>query len=129
MLPPDPAKLEPRAGRRLDGDRGLGDRDHPAIGDEQGGAGEADPTPERRHAVELFGCPAEKRRLVAPAVGDEPLQAVLGLSPPSRQAVRRRQSALSRGLAASRPARTRRKSGLAAARMATTSGGGAAAAW
>ena len=43
MLPSDPAKLEQRPGRRLDGDRGLGDRDHPAIGDEQGGAGEVDP--------------------------------------------------------------------------------------
>ena len=59
MLPPDPAKLEQRAGRRLDGDRGLGDSDHPTIGDQQGGAGEVDPCPYRRHAVKLVGRPAE----------------------------------------------------------------------
>ena len=130
MLPSDPAKLEARAGKRLDRDRGLGDRDHPAIADEQGGAGEIDPGPYRRHAVELVGRPAEQRRLIAPAVVDEPPAG----RPGPQSTVRGRQSggALgveSRLLAASRPARTRRKSGLAAARTATTSGGGAASAW
>jgi hypothetical protein len=34
MLPANPAKLEVRPGRRLDGDRGFGDSDHSPIGNE-----------------------------------------------------------------------------------------------
>ena len=87
MLPSDPAKLEARSGKRLDGDRSLGDRNHPAVADHERRAGEVDPCPDGRHAVKLLGRPSEKRRLIAPAVADEPLQAVLGLGPALRRAV------------------------------------------
>jgi hypothetical protein len=127
MLPSNPAKLEARSGRRLENNAVLRRRDYPPLSNEERRTGKVDPSPDGRHAVKLLGRPSEKRRLIAPSVADEPLEAVLSLGPALRRAVVGRRGVIA-ALAASRPARTRRKSGLAAARMATTSGGGAASA-
>ena len=68
-------ELEMRSRDAHGRDRRLGDRHDAAIGDQQRGAAKVDAAPDRRDGVKLFERPAEQRRLIAPALVEEALEA------------------------------------------------------